>query len=233
MLLEFVQIVFRAPTGATEWRLGRHGSGLLDLGESMHGKCHVEEPLGWSRIRSPPRCGSAPGRRDVPRAALKKYRPFTAPLDIVYKSRTLDRDTMSASDTFSESVRRILVVDDDEDAREVVKELLENEKFAVFEASNGQEALDALGAHPETALVVLDLNMPVMSGTELLARMKADERLASIPVLILSGTTPSNAPQAQSVVGFLSKPCDMKSLVRAVAAHASRRDGVLAAVPRP
>lgn len=140
---------------------------------------------------------------------------------------------MSVSDTFSESARRILVVDDDADAREVVKDLLENEKFSVFEASNGQEALDALSAHPETALVVLDLNMPVMSGTELLARMKADERLASIPVLILSGTTPSTAPRAESVVGFLSKPCDIKSLVRAVAAHANRRDGVLAAVPRP
>jgi Amt family ammonium transporter len=140
---------------------------------------------------------------------------------------------MSESDTSPESARRILVVDDDDDAREVVRELLEDAGFRVFEANNGKVALDALRLHPETALVVLDLNMPVMSGTELLAHMKGDDRLAKVPVLILSGTAQSKAPQGASVVGFLSKPCDMKALVRAVTAHAKRRDGALAAVPRP
>lgn len=128
---------------------------------------------------------------------------------------------------------RILIVDDDDDARETLREVLEDAGFSVFEASNGKLALDLLDARPETALVVLDLDMPVMSGTEMLARMKGDDRLSLVPVLILSGMQVSTAPQGQPVVGFLSKPCNMNGLVRAVSAHVKRRDGVLAAAPRP
>ena len=54
--------------------------------------------------------------------------------------------------------RRILIVDDDDDARETLKEVLEGAGFSVFEASNGKLALDLLDARPETALVVLDLD---------------------------------------------------------------------------
>ena len=140
---------------------------------------------------------------------------------------------MRAIQASSESARRILVVDDDDDAREVIKEVLEDVGFSVSEANDGKQALDFLCACPEPALVVLDLDMPVMSGTELLARMKADERLSSVPVLILSGTERSKAPQGQPVVAFISKPCDMNGLIQAVTAHVNRRDGVLAAAPRP
>jgi CheY-like chemotaxis protein len=180
----------------------------------------------------------APGRGSTTRADAMCHaqrsgtHPSGSRLDIIHSSRKL-LGTMSSSDTSSDSERRILVVDDDDDARAVVKDLLESEGFSVSQARNGQEALDTLSGYPEPALVLLDLNMPVMSGTELLARMKADDRLASVPVLILSGTAPSKAPQGESVVGFLSKPCDMNALVRTVAAHVHRRDGVVAAVPRP
>lgn len=154
-------------------------------------------------------------------------------LDIVHRSRNLVASDMSASQASSESARRILVVDDDDDGREVIKAVLEDAGFSVSEARDGKHALDFLCACPEPALVVLDLDMPVMSGTELLARMKTDERLSTVPVLILSGTERSKAPRGRSVVGFISKPCDMRGLVQAVTAHANRRDGVLAATPRP
>jgi CheY-like chemotaxis protein len=142
-------------------------------------------------------------------------------------------EVMSASQASAGSAPRILVVDDDDDAREVIRDVLESAGFAVSEARNGKHALDSLLGHPETALVLLDLDMPVMSGTELLAHMKSDERLSSVPVLILSGVVSSKAPEGQPVVGFMSKPCDMKGLIQAVTAHVNRRDGVLAAAPRP
>jgi two-component system, response regulator, stage 0 sporulation protein F len=141
---------------------------------------------------------------------------------------------VSASDRPSQSTQRVLVVDDDHDVREVISDVLKDVGFSVLQASNGQLALEVMRAFPEPALVVLDLDMPVMSGAELLAHMKTDGRLSLVPVLILSGTNKSKAPQDESVVGFVSKPCDLNGFVRTVTAHLRRRGDVLASgPPRP
>jgi len=129
--------------------------------------------------------------------------------------------------------KQILVVDDDDDEREVIEEVLEGAGFSVSKACNGKLALDLMRASSDIGLVVLDLEMPVMSGIELLACMKADERLRSVPVLILSGTDKSKAPTGRPVIEFISKPCDMARFVRSVSACIERDDGVVAATPRP
>jgi CheY-like chemotaxis protein len=110
----------------------------------------------------------------------------------------------------------VLVVDDDADCRQVIDEILSGAGVSVTQACDGKQALVCMRCSNEPALVVLDLEMPVMSGVELLARMKADERLSSVPVLILSGTRESNAPLGHPVIGFLAKPCSMQGLVATV-----------------
>jgi CheY-like chemotaxis protein len=111
---------------------------------------------------------------------------------------------------------RILVVEDHDDSRIGLRELLEECGYVVDEACNGQVALDVLLATPEPALVILDMEMPVLSGGELLAIMKGNERLASVPVLVVSGSKPKGIPKGEPIVGFVPKPFDLKRLLATV-----------------
>lgn len=107
---------------------------------------------------------------------------------------------------------RILLVDDDDDGRSIVKELLEGDGYVVTEARNGSVALELLTNAPEPSLVILDLEMPVMSGDELIAAMKRHAALSELPVLIVSGSGKTVVPAGKPVVGFLPKPLDVDTL---------------------
>ena len=82
----------------------------------------------------------------------------------------------------------VLIVEDDDEIREILAEMLADEGFAVTTASNGRDALDLMrSAAPRPSLVVLDLMMPVMDGWQLRREMLADPDLSSIPVVVVSG----------------------------------------------
>lgn len=130
---------------------------------------------------------------------------------------------------------RILVVEDDAECRQAVKDVLEECSFVVTEAGDGQVALDhmARGLHP--ALVILDLEMPKMSGHELLQIMDGYERLSRLPVLIISGTPRSEFAAGGAVKGFMPKPLDMIKLLDAVntciGSHGCGGRGPLSTIP--
>ncbi len=86
------------------------------------------------------------------------------------------------------SRRKVLLVDDDEEARESLAQLLESEGYQVTTAENGQMALDCLrGLEPDPFVILLDLIMPVMGGVQFLERRKLDRALSQIPVIVISG----------------------------------------------
>lgn len=114
----------------------------------------------------------------------------------------------------------VLVVEDDGDIRELFGEILSEAGYEVVEARNGQEALDFLRVHHGPCVVLLDLMMPVLSGPELLEIMAEDERLASLPVVVVSaiadrGTVPG-------VRKFLRKPVPSDVLRAVVAEYCPR-----------
>jgi CheY-like chemotaxis protein len=79
-----------------------------------------------------------------------------------------------------------LVVDDSMLIRHTVCRFLEERSFTVESATNGQEALEALKrVHPD--IIVTDIQMPTMSGTELITAIKRDSGLAEIPIVIVAG----------------------------------------------
>ena len=114
----------------------------------------------------------------------------------------------------------ILVVDDVGDNREMYAEFLEYEGYQVAQARTGVEAL-ALAQTVAPALIVMDLSMPGMDGWEATRRLKADARMKSIPVLVLSAHalrgTEERAREA-GADGFLTKPCLPEDLSAKVAA---------------
>lgn len=106
----------------------------------------------------------------------------------------------------------ILIIDDDADIRDSLRELFEDEGYAVATAQDGAEALAQLHAGEPPCVVILDLLMPGVSGNEVYAAMQSDPRLARVPVIV-STSDPSRAP---SGVLIMRKPINLSGLLGAV-----------------
>ena len=112
--------------------------------------------------------------------------------------------------------KSILVVDDNEDLRELVSSALTQAGYDVFGASNASEGL-RIAAQQEPDLVLLDIMMPGMDGLEMLARLR--ERDKEMPVIVMTAhSTPETVISAmrEQACDFLAKPFDMDDLVSAV-----------------
>jgi len=108
----------------------------------------------------------------------------------------------------------ILVVEDEPLNRQVLREFLTAKRFTVLEAENGQTALDLL-AQTTPDLILMDMQMPVLSGEEAIAAIHAMPRLAGIPILALSGSTDrENHARGAGARGVLRKPVDRDELIR-------------------
>ena len=113
--------------------------------------------------------------------------------------------------------RRIAVIDDDGAIRDLLAAVLTDEGYEPLVFADGASALPALGAHPPDALI-LDLQLPPpLDGWSLLARLRADPMLRTLPVLICTGD--ERAVRAQTALldrpghAVLAKPFDLDDLL--------------------
>lgn len=119
------------------------------------------------------------------------------------------------------SVVTILVVDDESNMRLLIRMILESAGYEVVEAAHGAAALDRVKeSRPD--MMVTDLMMPVMSGRELVERLRADPETASLPIIVVSANSSSVATAADAVLG---KPFDPDALVAAVGLLAGNGGG--------
>ena len=112
---------------------------------------------------------------------------------------------------------QILIIDDDNDIREAVHEVLETEGYAVSSFSNGKLALEFLVKSEVPKLILLDYMMPVMNGSEVLTSLKQDPRLATIPVFIMSAARERRGTEAAN--GYVSKPIELEDLLKLISQH--------------
>lgn len=120
----------------------------------------------------------------------------------------------------------ILLVDDYDDSRVAVREALENAGYSIVEAKHGKEALDYLVSRRDgrAALIILDLQMPIMNGWELLEILRCYVGLASIPVIIVTAhELQLDQVLHQGVLGYLRAPYALADLVEMVDACFSGR----------
>jgi len=111
----------------------------------------------------------------------------------------------------------ILLVEDDFDTRTAVAELLRLDGYQVVEASDGNEALDALRIGRRPCVVLLDLRMPGASGWRFRALQLRDLKTADIPVVALSGHGGlEQQARAMELAGWLEKPLDVDKLLAIV-----------------
>ncbi len=115
------------------------------------------------------------------------------------------------------STRTVLVVDDDDDLRETVREILEDEGYRVETAANGREALRRLLGEEPPRVLVLDLMMPVMDGWQILEELDRNASLSWIPVVVISASNARlSGVRAPRVHEFMSKPLDYHKLVTTI-----------------
>ncbi|HTO07351.1 MAG TPA: response regulator [Myxococcota bacterium] len=120
---------------------------------------------------------------------------------------------------------RVLVVDDEPDLLELVRVNLASSGYAVETAASGTDALAALRRAPPDVMV-LDLMLPDISGTELCARVRADQRLTGLPIIMLT----AKSEEIDRVVGlelgaddYVTKPFSPRELALRVRAVLRRR----------
>ncbi len=107
---------------------------------------------------------------------------------------------------------KLLIVEDDLDILETLRELLQGEGYDVESALNGAAALELLKALPVLPdLILLDYMMPVMDGPGFRVAQVADPRIASIPVLLMTADpNPDTKHRQIGAKGFLKKPLDIE-----------------------
>ena len=112
---------------------------------------------------------------------------------------------------------RILIVDDHPTMREAMRLVLADEGFSVDEAADGARALD-LVASDRPDLVLLDLNIPGISGADLLEALKASRATSGIPVVVVTAEDEEGRQAAMQAgaEGYLTKPFSPRALVRTV-----------------
>ena len=113
----------------------------------------------------------------------------------------------------------ILVVDDDAPILLLMRNLLREFGFAPVTAASGEQALEEVRKQTPD-LVLLDRNMPGMSGDDVLAAMRSDGALSSVPVLMLTGE-PMDPDEIRRVgaTAAVLKPFDVSALVQMIRAH--------------
>lgn len=114
--------------------------------------------------------------------------------------------------------RTILLADDHEDNRLALLTVLEREGYRTLGAANGQQAVEVAREHlPD--LILMDLAMPIMDGRQAMLQLRADQRTARIPIVVLTAmalTVDRDRLVAEGFDGLLIKPCMPPHLVAEV-----------------
>ena len=115
---------------------------------------------------------------------------------------------------------RILVVDDQEDNRRILRDLLGASGYAVLEATTGEEAVASAEAHVPD-LILMDIQLPKMSGLEATRQLRGDARTAGVPIIVVTSFALSGDDQKAKAAGataYLAKPYSPRELLAKIRA---------------
>lgn len=112
----------------------------------------------------------------------------------------------------------VLVVEDDEATREMLRYLVTSTGCSAVTAANGLEALEYLGRAALPCLILLDLMMPVMDGCALDKKLAADARFSSIPVVVVTAF-PERATGLERHLKIIQKPVEISEIINLVKSY--------------
>jgi two-component system, cell cycle response regulator DivK len=111
--------------------------------------------------------------------------------------------------------KRILVVEDHEDNRQIVRDMLAPTDYEIIEVENGEEALAAI-AKQRPDLILMDVQLPIMDGYDATRRIKADPALRSIPIIAVTTYALSGEDKRARAAGcddYVAKPYSPRQLL--------------------
>lgn len=213
----------RPPVNLEDIRMQMHklAGSAQTFGFAELNACAADVEAILDRIIDDPAAGDAlPSLRRTLATFLTEARKITA----LHLPQTDAGVSVTVENTGPETVfeYNILLADDDELVRDLVKHGLEGGKCNIFEAGNGTEVIDfleeakRLGGLGKPDLILLDVNMPGINGFDLLGRLKSDPELKTIPVIMLTRRDEdSNILNGISagVRDYITKPFDVPNLV--------------------
>ena len=111
--------------------------------------------------------------------------------------------------------KRILVVEDQEDNRQILRDLLANAGFEMIEAEDGEQAIE-LAASQRPDLILMDIQLPLVDGYEATRRLKADPNLMNIPIIVFTSYALSGDEEKARRAGcdaYVAKPYSPRALL--------------------
>jgi CheY-like chemotaxis protein len=121
-----------------------------------------------------------------------------------------------------QSPKRLLIVEDDPDMRQLVLYTFEDEGYEVSTASNGLEALEKIEVYSPD-VILLDINMPLMDGATLAAELKRHPLTKTVPLVAISAAANLRSHAEMPVESWIVKPFDMAQLVTVIDILAERQ----------
>jgi two-component system cell cycle response regulator DivK len=117
--------------------------------------------------------------------------------------------------------KRILVVEDQEDNRQIIRDLVTSAGYEMIEAVDGEQGV-ALAAQHRPDLILMDIQLPVLDGYEATRRIKSQPELAAIPVIAVTSYALSGDDQkafAAGCDGYVTKPFSPRQLLAKIREH--------------
>ena len=147
---------------------------------------------------------------------------FTVTIPLVVEDKK-KQNTDAVADAGNDNDYTILVIDDDDNAQDMMKKFLEKQDFSILQAKSGEDGLK-LAAEYMPDVITLDVMMPEMDGWEVLAVLQNNERTKNIPVIMLTMADEPDIGYSLGATDYLTKPVDWKELSTILKNHQIQSD---------
>ena len=118
------------------------------------------------------------------------------------------------------SRKHVLIVDDDQDLRDIIGEVLRDSGIRYAAAADGGIALDMLRSNEHPGVILLDMMMPHVDGWKFRAEQIADPNLKDIPVIVMSASAKAvRTHPRMNAAGYISKPFELNKLIEEVSKY--------------